>query len=52
MKVFPPHKVELGVVISRHGRDIPLDQATSYIQGVRVALDLTARDLQVSMDST
>lgn len=38
--------VELGVIIGKKGRDIPADQALSYVSGYCVALDMTARNLQ------
>lgn len=39
-------EVELGVVISRAGRDISADEATSYIFGYTVINDVSVRDLQ------
>ncbi|KZV96147.1 hypothetical protein EXIGLDRAFT_714603 [Exidia glandulosa HHB12029] len=40
------HEVELGVVISRTGRDIPSAQADSYVAGYALAIDMTARNVQ------
>ncbi|XP_038057825.1 acylpyruvase FAHD1, mitochondrial-like [Patiria miniata] len=40
------HEVELGVVISRPGRDIPESSAMDHVGGYTLALDMTARDLQ------
>jgi acylpyruvate hydrolase len=40
------HEIELGVVIGKEGRDIPLSQVSTYISGYVVALDMTARQLQ------
>lgn len=37
---------ELGVVIGKGGKDIPLERATEHIFGYTVANDVTARDLQ------
>lgn len=39
--------VELGVVIGKNGRNIPADRAMDFVAGFCLALDLTARDLQV-----
>lgn len=40
------HEVELAVIISRKGSDIPVSEAMDYVGGYTVALDMTARDLQ------
>ncbi|KAI7829179.1 hypothetical protein BX661DRAFT_181508 [Kickxella alabastrina] len=40
------HEVELGVVIGKAGRDISAADASEYIAGYALALDLTARNLQ------
>ncbi|RKP25262.1 hypothetical protein SYNPS1DRAFT_15920 [Syncephalis pseudoplumigaleata] len=42
------HEVELGVVIGKPGRDIPAVEASQYVAGYVLAVDLTARNLQVS----
>ncbi len=39
--------VELGVVIGRGGANISQERASSHIAGYALALDLTARNLQV-----
>lgn len=39
-------EVELAVVISRKGRNIPKDKAYDYVFGYTVCLDMTARELQ------
>ena len=39
-------EVELAVVISKKGRDIPKDKAYDYVFGYTICLDMTARDLQ------
>ncbi|KAL6894395.1 hypothetical protein ACP4OV_008493 [Aristida adscensionis] len=43
------HEVELAVVISRRGRDIPEASAMDFVGGYALALDMTARDLQNSL---
>eukprot|EP00243_Klebsormidium_subtile_P008835 TRINITY_DN4280_c0_g1_i1.p1 TRINITY_DN4280_c0_g1~~TRINITY_DN4280_c0_g1_i1.p1 ORF type:complete len:227 (-),score=50.31 TRINITY_DN4280_c0_g1_i1:66-746(-) len=40
------HEVELGVVMSRKGRDITQETALDYIAGYALVLDMTARELQ------
>lgn len=40
------YEVELGVVISKLGRNIPEAKALSHIGGYALALDMTARDIQ------
>ncbi|KAG2544729.1 hypothetical protein PVAP13_9KG376687 [Panicum virgatum] len=40
------HEVELAVVISRRGRDVPEASAMDFVGGYALALDMTARDLQ------
>lgn len=39
-------EVELGVVIGRGGRDIPVESAAEHVFGYTVVNDITARDLQ------
>lgn len=40
------HEVELGVVIGENAKSIAEEQASDYIAGYVLALDMTARDLQ------
>ncbi|EGC38303.1 hypothetical protein DICPUDRAFT_149041 [Dictyostelium purpureum] len=40
------HEVELGVVISKKGRDIDINSAMDYVGGYTLALDMTSRDQQ------
>ena len=40
------HEVELGVVIGENAKSIAEEQASNYIAGYVLALDMTARDLQ------
>lgn len=40
------HEVELGVVIGKSGRDIPVSKAMEHVAGYTLALDLTARNWQ------
>eukprot|EP01113_Clastostelium_recurvatum_P008916 TRINITY_DN1424_c0_g1_i1.p1 TRINITY_DN1424_c0_g1~~TRINITY_DN1424_c0_g1_i1.p1 ORF type:complete len:218 (+),score=68.11 TRINITY_DN1424_c0_g1_i1:144-797(+) len=40
------HEVELGVIIGKPGRDIPVDQAMDHVAGYCLSLDMTARNLQ------
>jgi len=40
------HEVELGVIIGKRGRNIPIDKVRTHIGGYVLALDMTARDLQ------
>ncbi|KAH8921307.1 hypothetical protein BT69DRAFT_1283252 [Atractiella rhizophila] len=40
------HEVELGVVISKLGRDIPVSEAFSFVAGYTLAIDVTARNIQ------
>jgi acylpyruvate hydrolase len=40
------HEVELTVLIGKHGKDIPLNEALSYVAGYGVGLDMTMRDKQ------
>nr|CAB3497573.1 unnamed protein product [Digitaria exilis] len=40
------HEVELAVVISRRGRNVPEASAMDFVGGYALALDMTARDLQ------
>lgn len=50
--VIPPysadchHEAELALLIGRHGKDIPKEQALALIAGYGVAIDLTLRDVQ------
>jgi 2-keto-4-pentenoate hydratase/2-oxohepta-3-ene-1,7-dioic acid hydratase in catechol pathway len=50
--ILPPqsqqveHEAELGVVISKKGRWISIDEAMDYVFGYTLANDITARDLQ------
>lgn len=45
--IFISQIVELGVVIGRAGCNIKEENAFSHVAGYALALDLTARDLQV-----
>ena len=45
------HEVELGVIISRKGVDVPVSEAMDYVGGYTVCLDMTARDLQAKAKS-
>ncbi|ORZ24190.1 hypothetical protein BCR42DRAFT_365399 [Absidia repens] len=40
------HEIELAVVIGKTGRDIKKSEATDYIAGYALAIDLTARNVQ------
>ena len=40
------HEVELGVVIGKDGKNIPVGNASDYVFGYCVCLDITARDIQ------
>lgn len=40
------HEVELGVIISKSGRDIPKEKALEYVAGYCLMLDMTSRTLQ------
>ena len=40
------HEVELTVLIGKHGKDIPVSEAMSYVAGYGVGLDMTMRDKQ------
>ena len=40
------HEVELGLVISMDGKNIPEKNAMDYVLGYVIALDITARDIQ------
>lgn len=52
---YPPltnnfhYEIELVVAIGKAGRDIPVEDAVSYIFGYAVGLDMTRRDLQMKM---
>ncbi len=39
-------EIELGVVLGRGGRFIPVDRVGSYVAGYTIIVDMTARDLQ------
>jgi 2-keto-4-pentenoate hydratase/2-oxohepta-3-ene-1,7-dioic acid hydratase in catechol pathway len=39
-------EAELGVVLGRRGRDIPIDESMGYVFGYTVLNDLSARDIQ------
>lgn len=41
------HEIELGVVISEKGSNIPESAAMNHVAGYILALDMTARDFQV-----
>ena len=41
-------EAELGVVIGRGGRDIPLEDALAHVGGYTIVNDVTARDLQLA----
>ncbi|KAI9354149.1 hypothetical protein BD770DRAFT_392499 [Pilaira anomala] len=41
------HEIELAVVIGKNGRDISAAKADEYIGGYALAIDLTARDIQL-----
>jgi fumarylpyruvate hydrolase len=43
------HEIELVVAIGRQGSDIPAADATRYIFGYAVGLDMTRRDLQMEL---
>jgi len=40
------HEVELGLVIGKKGRSIPVESALDYVSGYTLALDMTARCVQ------
>jgi acylpyruvate hydrolase len=42
------HEVELVVAIGKNGKDIPVENALSYIAGYAVGLDMTLRDVQAA----
>jgi acylpyruvate hydrolase len=43
------HEVELGVVVGRGGANIKMEDALTHVSGYVLALDITARDIQVPM---
>jgi fumarylpyruvate hydrolase len=49
---YPPqtsdvhHEAEMAVMLSRGGRNIPVDQALDHVFGYAISLDMTRRDLQ------
>lgn len=40
------HEVELALIFGRTGKNIPVDEALSYVSGIAVFNDVTARDMQ------
>jgi len=52
---YPPrtenfhYEIELVVAIGKRGSSIPVEEASSYIYGYAVGLDMTRRDLQMKM---
>jgi len=40
------HEIELGVIISKKGKNIPKEKALDYVLGYCLCLDITARDIQ------
>jgi 2-keto-4-pentenoate hydratase/2-oxohepta-3-ene-1,7-dioic acid hydratase in catechol pathway len=42
------YEAELGVIIGRRGRHIPVDEAIDYVAGYTIINDVSARDLQTS----
>ena len=42
------YEVELGIVIGRSGKNIPVTEALQYVGGYVLAIDMTARDIQSS----
>lgn len=46
------YEVELGVVIGTQARNVPKADAMNYIGGYTIALDMTARDIQVFSHET
>lgn len=52
---YPPrtsdyqHEIELVAAIGTAGRDIPADRATEHVFGYAIGLDMTRRDLQLSL---
>ncbi len=50
--IYPPqvtrldHEIELAVVISKRGKNIPVSEAWDYVAGYTIANDITARDMQ------
>jgi len=49
--IIAHHEVELGLIISKRGRDIHPSKAHSYIAGYTLAVDMTARNLQSKVKS-
>lgn len=43
------YEIELVVAIGKKGRDIPINEASDYVWGYAVGLDMTRRDLQIEM---
>ena len=50
--ILPPesrevhHEIELGVIVGRRGKNIPVEKAYEHVYGYTVFLDITARDIQ------
>jgi len=44
--VLAHHEIELAVVISKNGRDIPAASAFEHVAGYALAIDMTARNMQ------
>ena len=42
------HEIELGVIISKEGKNIPVDRAYEFVAGYTIINDITARTLQKS----
>ncbi|KAF8721617.1 hypothetical protein AX14_010222 [Amanita brunnescens Koide BX004] len=49
--IIAHHEVELGLIISKRGRDIRPSDANAYIAGYTLAVDMTARNLQSKVKS-
>ena len=45
------HEVEMVVAIGKYGKNIPVDDAMSYVLGYGVGIDVTARDVQSVLKS-
>ena len=43
------HEIELVAVLSKGGRNIPVEKALDYVYGYAIGLDMTRRDLQRAM---
>jgi 2-keto-4-pentenoate hydratase/2-oxohepta-3-ene-1,7-dioic acid hydratase in catechol pathway len=42
------HEVELAIVVSKRGKNIPIEESLKYIFGYTILLDMTARDIQAA----